>query len=84
MPAPDVARLLQRCPALFARAPEDRAAPLMAELMGPRLRLAPAAAADALARCPALANTLNPMVPIVRLVVEQQGAAWAARGGAAA
>ena len=63
-----VARLLQHCPALFSWPPQQRAEPLFAELMGERLGLGAAEAAEVLVCCPALANTKHVMPSIVRLV----------------
>ncbi len=65
-----IGRLLQTCPALFSHPCEERAAPLLAEMLGPRVGLLPTQAAEVFARCPALGNTRHTMPSLVKLVAE--------------
>jgi hypothetical protein len=70
-----VGRLLQRCPALFAFPPEERAAVLFGELTGGRLARSAAQAAALLEACPALANTRHVLPELAKLVAEHHSGA---------
>ena len=65
-----VGRMLQHCPALFSWAAEERAAVLVAELMGDRVGHSVRQAAELFVACPALANTRHVMPSLVKLVAE--------------